>query len=273
LEAILRKETKDMSHRSLTTLLFVAMVFVGAGCETKAILPAVLPTAPAVSWEDMGDGVARRESEFGTRPSKGKLLLYRFPAAGFSWRFEHSTSSAVSVREWFDHFPDSVMATNGVYFHEDLSPSGAFVSKGESISERSFDADKSGLLVLSPSLRIIDTTKEPAPITSFEEAAQTYPFLIKDGVEAISEDSGKLAERTFIGTDADGNGYLGVVINDTVSLHELMRLLKEQPIAWDDALNLDGGPSTGYFTRFDTKNEGRNSLTPVPNVILVTPIR
>jgi hypothetical protein len=252
-------------------LLFCVFAFLGAGCVPKISPTPIVPTEVVVpSWKEVSRGVERLEASYGSRATRGRLLIYRFSREGWSWRLAHSTSSA-SVRDWADRLPDASFIVNGVYFHEDQLPSGAFISGGERVGARAFDDDKSAFIVLAPSPRIIDPASEPDALKDATEAAQTFPFLIKNGAAAVSEDSGKVAERSFIATDRDGRIYLGVALDESLSLYELTELLRKQPVEWDRVVNLDGGPSTGFVARFPGYDEGRNSLTPVPNVIVVSP--
>ncbi|MFA5935585.1 MAG: phosphodiester glycosidase family protein [Patescibacteria group bacterium] len=260
-----------MIRRSILGVVLATTVLFGAGCVSIQAVRPEDPLLPPPEWVDVGFGAARREATVGSRAAKGSLILYRFPAKGFSWRFEHSTSS-LSVREWAARFPEAAFLTNGVYFHEDNMPSGLLITKGERVGDRVFDDTKSGIIQLAPEFRIIDSSKEKiTSYASFTEAAQSYPFLIQDGEGAVAEDTGKFAERTFIGTDRSGDIYVGVLLNEPVSLFELMELIAAQPVEWKNVINLDGGASTGYAAAFPNENEGRNSLTPVPNVIVVTP--
>jgi hypothetical protein len=248
----------------------LALVILGAGCRSTFDVPStheIVAPLPTPEWQDVGDGVMRLEVEFGKLAVKGSLRMYRFPKEGWSWGFAQSTSAA-SVRDWSDRIPDATVIINGVYFHDDNLPSGTFVSHGERVGSRAFDADKSALIVLAPTPRIVDLTTEPSALDHATEAAQTFPYLIKDGVSAITEDSGKLAERTFVGTDKEGRWYVGVALNESLSLYELMQLVAAQPVVWDDVTNLDGGPSTGIFIDLPNENRSRNSLAPVSNVIV-----
>lgn len=257
--------------RHLLCCALLLALTVGAGC--KPTFTATHPIlSPVPTWETVEKGVERREVPIGVSPTNGTLLLYRVSRDGWIWSVEHSTT-ARSVREWADALPDAALVANAGYFHEDFMPSGALWSHGEQIGTRTFDADKSAYVVLSPIPRIVDLERDPHALDGARDVVQTYPYLVKDGKPAMSEDSGKRAERTFVGMDSADRVYVGVVIGTTVSLYELMTLLREQPVDWRDVVNLDGGPSTGFVVRTEKENRSRNSLTPVPSVIVGRPMR
>ena len=141
---------------------------------------------------------------------------------------------------------------------------------GQRVGTRQFDLDLSGLIDLSSgALKLINTKSEKANLKNLTEGAQSYPFLIMDGKSAVTEESGKLGRRTFIGLDRQQNAYVGVVPDEPITLRELSLALKTLDIDWDRVINLDGGPSTGLKFNTETYNELEDSYTIVPNVLVV----
>ncbi len=216
-------------------------------------------------WEDVANGIGRFEKQFTFEDREGRLTLFRFEAGQFNWSFEYATS-AQSVFGWADSLPRADFVANGVYFHDDFSPSGLLIKDGERVGERAFDVDKSGVLVFGDDPRVIDTSVDKFDFVSANEAGQSFPFLIRGGQTAVVEDSFKYASRTFVGTDRDGVFYVGTY-DGAVSLFELSNVLNDLPVSWGSILNLDGGPSSGYAFRDHGEISGANSLTAVPNVI------
>lgn len=197
-----------------------------------------------------------------------KMYLYRFRSEDFNVELVHSDVPKW-IFQWYDELAAPDLVVNGFYFHEDLRPSGYFVSEGVVFGKREFDFDKSGLLSFDGEVEIIDTGEQNVDLGAFGNAAQSYPFLIKDGKAAVKEDSGLMARRSFIGVDVYNNVYVGVVPKRKISLFELGVVLEGMEIQWMDVLNLDGGPSTGLAWKVEGEMEYFNNFTPVPNVILV----
>lgn len=187
------------------------------------------------------------------------------------------------TRDWLREIPDVEMVFNGAYFHQDFSPSGFVLVNGKRIGERMFDEDKTGLLTIkNGKLKIFDTKEKEIiapgltePKWDFDHAFQSYPFLIKDGLGAVKEDSGLVARRTAIGITTDGTVYLFLVGNQNISLYEFMKLLlkfsADEELSFQYVLNLDGGPSSGvnYYwgEKADQNIEGESSFTSVPHVL------
>ena len=272
-------------HRSLGRLfvLVSCVVLFGVGCEK--LVPVALPvvsqrsvtttagTSPSavIGWSARGPGVDRTAFRFSTSTAS-EVVLYRFSRTKYTFGFRHSTSSA-AVSEWMGREPEAVFAANGVYFHEDELPSGWFRAEGKVIGTRSFDADKSALLRLEPNPTIlVNASEQKAAKQKARDAAQSFPLLISGGVAAIREDSGKVARRTFVGTDKTQEYlYVGIVPYTGISLYELSQALTRLPVRWEAVLNLDGGPSSGIVFRSSERAETIDSYVTVPNVLVIHP--
>lgn len=224
---------------------------------TGGLMVAPTPVATTTPrWEVVGSSVERFDDD--------TIILYRMPVSTVSLRFAHSSSVPRSVREWSNDIADELAVINGVYFNEDFAPTGLLISEGRKVSGRRFDPKRSGLLVLAPHFDIRDRLD----LKGVVEAAQSYPFLIKNGKTAVEKDSGQLARRSFIGLDNESRLYLGIAAGRPISLYELGRHLAGLDIKWQSVLNLDGGPSTGLSVRTDAHRFDLLSV-PVPNVIIV----
>lgn len=218
-------------------------------------------------WEVVGRGLNRMEF---VSEDRDHIVLYRFSPEHVSAGFKMADVPN-RVKAWGQVLSGASLVINGTYFLENNRPAGRLIIAGEEVGEAAFDLDKSGVLELAPEFRIIDTATQDFPFSESLEAAQSYPFLLKNGEFAIKDDSGLLARRSFVGMDADGMGYFGVVWKDEVSLFGLMQALAETDIAWTNVLNLDGGPSTGLVVEGEGFAEVFDSAAPVPNVIYLSP--
>lgn len=272
--------TAQKASASLAVLFFIAMAIFGAGCarqpdETGPVIGSAVPyqntlekASEIFAWKRVAEGVDRAKIAVPQGEWRPTLIVYRFDPSQYRFDFAHN-QTAQSIRAWRDELADAKFIMNGVYFHEDGTPSGALRINGTSVSSRSFDADKSGLIVFDGIPKIIDTAGQPHVLSSTSSSAQSYPFLIKDGAPAVKEDSELLARRSFIGMDWDGLVYLGVYGDGEISLYDFGELLKTLPITWTHVLNLDGGPSTSFVSTFPDAEEIEDGYSAVPNVIVV----
>ncbi len=250
-----------MSQNNMTRsrILGAAALFLlalaGVGCSELSPL----------TQERVADGIDRITVNATT--TQEQLILYRFAAGRFDWSVEHASTSR-TVASWFEHLNKPVAVANGVYFNEDGMPSGLLIDDGIPVGSRRFDDDKSGLITLGGQPSIINTQNEYAPAL-LPEAAQSFPLLLIDGKAQVKVDTEKKARRTFFATDIRGNAYLGMAPLGSLSLYELSNLLAKSGLDLDRAINLDGGPSTGIAVQTENGLQLENSMSEIPNVIIV----
>jgi uncharacterized protein YigE (DUF2233 family) len=197
------------------------------------------------------------------------LNIIKLAPQSFQARAEYS-AQAKTVAEW--HGVSDEIIINGGYFNEDYSPSGYVVANSQRIGRSMFDQDKSGIVALQNNTLIIRDLKTD-PLKSheqFEFAIQSYPFLINDGQGVIKTVSEKRARRTAVGIDGDQNLYIITVTEKELSLYEFMEELIKTKIPFVRVLNLDGGPSTGLYMRWNNEEKIQNSYFPVPDIIRFT---
>lgn len=248
-------------------IAFAFLALFGVGCQTEDV--PLLPTGEKSAWQETATaGVTRMERPLSST-SSAQIIVYRLDPARVSLRISAQTEP-LTIAQWAEKEDKAALITNGVYFHEDYSPAGLLIAGGKSQGKTVFDWKRSAFISLAPTPEIFDTATTAVNTSSYAHAAQTYPFLVKNGVAALKEDSGLKARRTFFGTDASGAAYLGIVTGGAPTLFELQEALMTLPIKWRHAVNLDGGPSTGLFERGRGEHERLwNSQVSVPNVMIV----
>lgn len=180
--------------------------------------------------------------------------------------------SAHPVSYWYSG-KDNEIVINAAYFLEDFTPAGYLVVDREIVSDRMFDPDKTGLItVISSTLMIRDLAIAPLePREIFDYALQSYPFLIKNGLPAITQDSGKVAQRTAIGIDDAQNIYIFSYLDSTISLYDFMEAIVSLKLPVTQVLNLDGGPSSGLVGNYGGIEYGFDSVVPVSSVFRIYP--
>ncbi len=114
--------------------------------------------------------------------------------------------------------------------------------------------------------------KRAAPATL---AVQGWPTLVWQGrtvAELAAVDQGTPARRTAVGVDAMGQ-VVWVADPQAITLSDFARRLQQPDIGLVEAINLDGGASTGlrWRTGPDAPQAGVESL-PIPCVITLAPV-
>ncbi len=246
----------------------------GAGCEIPLSWEGAWSPEPASTttstWQVVAPGVDRLDQRLGAETAAARFIIWRItPEANLTWSIAASTTHPQLVSAWSDADPEAVFTLNGGYFHADGQPSGWARAGGQILSRRTFDAQRSGLVVLGDEPSLFAGTV--ATGTFQDDGFQSYPWLVEDGRLAFTQETGQYARRTFVGTDMQGNWYVGIVPSESVTLHQLGKLLLQVPVRWNRVINLDGGPSTGLVTQFSGAEDRFDSFSPVPYVIVARP--
>jgi Phosphodiester glycosidase len=203
-----------------------AACFVGCG--------QTAPSFPTPQWQALRPGLEVARLAFG---KELEAYATRFDPARYPLSLEWSLSG-VRVPESLR--PGYLAALNGGYFEPDLQPSGLLIDQGREVHAAS---GGSGVVVLGNRLELL-RLKDYRPGTD-SSALQAWPFLIEPGgADGIRRDDGKRSRRSAIALDGAGRGLLVAVVRDGVSLYQLMTLCRK--LGATVALNLDGGPSTGF---------------------------
>jgi Exopolysaccharide biosynthesis protein related to N-acetylglucosamine-1-phosphodiester alpha-N-acetylglucosaminidase len=249
-------------------IVCAVLALFGSGCQNPMNPQSPTSTKAASSepsWENVAPDISRYEC--GADVCGARLIIYRFAKDKFAWRFENRAAPS-TVEAWANSLPQAVFITNGVFFNEKWQPTGLLKTSGALANDLKYDLGKSGLLELSPAVAVIDTAAEKINLEKITEAAQSFPLLIKNGIPITSFKDQKAARRTFIGTDKNGDIYIGAVPEDAITFVDLAKLLAKTDVAWNNVLNLDGGTSTGFSVHAGDYEETMNSIVQVPNVIV-----
>jgi uncharacterized protein YigE (DUF2233 family) len=252
------------------------IVLLGAGCLSNTTMIASAPAADRSkipAWTTIAPDLSRFDCSADV--CGARLILFHFAKDKFNWHFAAS-AAPMTVESWARSLPKATFVANGVYFDEKFQPTGLLKTSNTLVNDRKYDLDKSGLLELSPAVAVIDTaTKKLAPysdtgidVAKMTEAGQSFPLLIKNGAPVNSFKNEDAARRTVVGTDTNGDVYVGAVPEDSVSFPALVSLLEKTGVKWNNVLNLDGGTSTGFSVHAGSFEETMNSIVQVPNVIV-----
>lgn len=148
---------------------------------------------------------------------------------------------------------EATLAINGGYFDASFNPLGLYRIDGREVSPMLARPPLSGVVTIDARGRLdLGAGDDPAASSAF----QAGPFVIDPGgAVGIRSDDGKLAERTLLACDERS---IAVVVTTPTTLRALAECLHDRPEAFglarvDRALNLDGGPSTGFVLNVDRR--------------------
>ena len=174
------------------------------------------------------------------------------------------------VREWY-LAEEADLVINGGYYSPENQALGLLISNKQAFGQsyRNFG----GMFAMrdnKPSLQWLKTQPYRAD-ARIDSALQCFPMLVTRGqvVEGI-QDNGEQNRRSFVAIDKQGRVIFGITQAAQWTLTDLARYLQQAPeFNITEALNLDGGASTGLWIRGIDDARLTDSFDEVPAVILV----
>jgi uncharacterized protein YigE (DUF2233 family) len=145
----------------------------------------------------------------------------------------------------------ATMAINGGFFDPEFRALGLAVSEHKILSKHT--KTPGGVLTVSAGVaRLFDAESYDAALETPEFAIQCLPRLVVSGAVNLHRETGKRAERTALCIRDHGRTLEGVYARgrDEAAHPTLLEFAEYlRATGCEDALNLDGGPSSGIVTR------------------------
>lgn len=153
------------------------------------------------------------------------------------------------------------LVVNAGFFDAAQKPEGLVIAEGEVLSPHSASLG-GGVLSVAGGQAALFAAEGYAPAPGVSFAVQARPRLVVGGKAAIRRDDGKAAERTALCVRDEGRTLEVVVARgEAPGVGPTLALLADmlESRGCREALNLDGGPSTGAAWR---EGEGARDLPP-----------
>lgn len=145
----------------------------------------------------------------------------------------------------------ALAAVNGGFFHPDNRPSGIVVRQGKTLHPWERAKLLSGVVFSTAGKVAIARAAEFKASPAVREALQAGPFLVDGGKAVPGLNTGRVAARTVVFSDAQNRFGFAVCLH--VNLAEMGEILATpalvSPGKITRALNLDGGSSTGLWAK------------------------
>ena len=231
-----------------------------------ATIAAARSPRSASDWQVIHPGLAWR-----TIPaSPGTVRVLRVDPALVQLRVVYDPGTPKRIGDWADTL-NALAVVNGAYFEASNAASALTISDG-SVAGQSYTGF-GGMLAVTDAGQVTLRSLVEQPYQADEplvQALQSFPRLVEGGRElALPNDNGQQARRTVVATDQDGQVLLLVNDQPQWTLTDLGRWLADSELGIVDALNLDGGPSTGMAIRTPAVTELLDSETPLPQVVVL----
>ncbi|MBK7893984.1 MAG: phosphodiester glycosidase family protein [Candidatus Promineifilaceae bacterium] len=245
--------------------------------------PATLsPLPPAISathtpspvadtgWQLLQAGLERRAIQLLDENGRQteNLTLLRIDPNLFSFEIGYSPGQPKPLATWQEE-TGAFIVMNGGFFTPEFLATGLLVVAGQP-SGSSYVGFGGMVTMAGGGVDVRSLVERPYdPTETFDYALQAFPMLVLNGAAAYQTADFDTARRTVIGVDGDGRILLIIAGWGGFTLAELSSYLASADFGLVNALNLDGGTSTGLILADPPENIP--AFVAVPTVILVYP--
>jgi hypothetical protein len=257
---------------------WVLLALVVSGCTTDSVTldlsnltsgetPTVKPTVLYPNWIELQPGVEFKQLNVGVGASSELLDIVKVDQTQADLQVAVDESNPQTVSAWADMLGATVVV-NGSYFDEQY----------QLVTRTVVDGEASGVL-LSGATGLAQQAQADAAwsivpwageAVTGEQALQSYPLLLTASAP-LTTSSTATAQRSVLAESADGTLYIIIAEYGTLSLSGLAaNLATELDLELVDALNLDGGTSTGLVVASSQVTYVDDSLV-VPSVLYILP--
>lgn len=236
-----------------------------------AISSSHTPPPPAdTGWQPLQPGLERRAIQLLDENGRQteQLTLLRIDPNLFAFAVGYSPGQPKPLATWQEE-TGAFIVMNGGFFTPEFLATGLIVVAGQP-SGSSYVGFGGMVTMAGGGVDVRSLVERPYdPAETFDYALQSFPMLVLNGAAAYQTADFDTARRTVIGVDGDGRILLIVASWGGFTLAELSSYLASADFGLVNALNLDGGTSTGLILADPPENIP--AFVVVPTVILVYP--
>lgn len=234
-------------------------------------MTAETPTATTRDWQDVAAGVSVRLDSVTLASSvPAQVTTVRVAQPAGRLRVGYTPSTPRPVSDWAAAHPSALVMINGGYFDEAFRTTSLLVSDGAGAA-RSY-VGFGGMLSMSSKGVVTLRSLRDHPYSPSEkprQAVQSFPMLVIDGAAtSMPNDNGRYARRSIVAVDAQSR-LLFITVEGGWTLPETATWLVSSGLGIAQALNMDGGSSTGMVVQTPTYHRVVDAWNVLPIVIWV----
>ncbi len=261
----------QVSPPSSVVLTTAPAVPSGTPTPSSVVVTGETPTATTRDWQDVAAGVSVRLDSVtldSSVPTQVTTVRVARPAGRLRVGYTPSTPRPIS--DWATAHPTALVMVNGGYFDDAFRTTSLLVSDGVGAG-RSY-VGFGGMLSMSSKGAVTIRSLRDHPYSPSEkprQAVQSFPMLVIDGaVTSLPNDNGRYARRSIVAVDAQAR-LLFITVQGGWTLPETATWLVGSDLGIAQALNLDGGSSTGMVVQTPTYHRLVDAWNALPIVIWV----
>lgn len=196
-----------------------------------------------INWDQLEKGLFYSKRIYGHGISKGYIHFLKINSPR-KIKILHDNFNKVSLSKLEETYKPLAII-NGGYFQPNYKPSGLLKIDNKILYPLNKQGNKGILGINYDVVDIFDKKDFNKKKDLFIEMIQNGPLLLENGKLGIYSDDQDYRARTCLCTDKNNNTF--IIVADSlasISLFELANIIKEN-INCKEAINLDGGSSTG----------------------------
>ncbi|HJT58046.1 MAG TPA: phosphodiester glycosidase family protein [Ktedonobacteraceae bacterium] len=259
----------------LICLLLLPMVACDAPSVTvngTPVTSSAQATATSLNvWNNAGTGVQVRYEDWKSPAGDDDTVtIVRFDPHHITLSVGYQPNQPMLLSKWMQQ-EKATAIINGGYFDAQDNATALVVSNGQA-SGQSYQGFGGMLSVNAQgaiSLRSLHQQPYDPNSEQLEQATQSSPMLVLDGKRTQFNADASMTPRSVVATDKQGRLLFIVSPGQVFSLDELADQLVASDLSINNALNLDGGASTGLYVNAGNQHVAIDSSAMLPIVIIV----
>jgi exopolysaccharide biosynthesis protein len=222
-------------------------------------------------WSQVKPGVETRYEQWKSPAGdQDTVIITRFDLHKVHVSVGYQPDQPLSLANWMKQTKATAII-NGGYFLDDNEAAALVVSNGQTYGQSYTDGggmlsvNSQGTVALN---YLLDHPYDPSQ--GIMQATQSRPMLIINGKQANFEENAASSRRTVVAMDKQGRLLFIVSPSNSFTIGEMGDLLMSHTeLGIQNALNLDGGTSTGIYLNSSEQQIALDSINPLPIVIIV----
>lgn len=253
----------------------LSLLFLFAAC---AGLPAIsigltaqTPTPTAPAWNRAAPGVEVREEIWKSAEGLSDTVsIVRLDLRYVKLKVAYQPDQPLSMQDWMKK-EQAIALINGGYFDGQDNATALVISNGQMFGT-SYDGF-GGMLDVDARGRVQVRSLREQPYAAQEgltQATQCTPMLLLHGTRTSFTADHKTSPRSVVAMDTRGRLLFIVSPGADFTLDDLATLLARSDLGLVNALNLDGGSSTGLYVNAGSQQIAIDSYVNLPLMVVVT---
>ena len=248
----------------LTACDALPTITIGTGGQT--------PTPTLNTWHKAAPGVEVRSEVWNSPSSAGvsdTVSIVRFDLHYVKLSVAYQPNQPLSMQDWMQK-EHATALINGGYFDAQDNATALVISNSQTFGESydgfggMFDVDAQG----NPQVRSL--SEQPyVPSEGLTQATQCTPMLLLNGKRTQFDADTKASPRSVVAIDKQGRLLFIASPGVDFTLDDMANLLAKSDLDLVNALNLDGGSSTGLYVNAGNQGVTIDSYVNLPIVIVV----